>query len=69
MPVSKMRCTKTFNEYARNQKLLKDNDANLSGDDIREGLTAIISIKIPEPQFERPDKTKIGKQRGKRSRG
>ena len=44
--------TKTFNEYARNQKLLKDNDANLSGDDIREGLTAIISIKIPEPQFE-----------------
>ena len=61
--------TKTFNEYARNQKLLKDNDANLSGDDIREGLTAIISIKIPEPQFEGQTKQKLGKQRGKRSRG
>ncbi len=52
--------TKTFNEYARNQKLLKDNDANLSGDDIREGLTAIISIKIPEPQFEGQTKQKLG---------
>ena len=51
--------TKTFNEYARNQKLLKDNDANLSGDDIREGLTAIISIKIPEPQFEGQTKQKL----------
>ena len=52
--------TKTFNEYARNQKLLKDNGANLSGDDIREGLTAIISIKIPEPQFEGQTKQKLG---------
>ena len=52
--------TKTFNEYARSQKLLKDNDANLSGDDIREGLTAIISIKIPEPQFEGQTKQKLG---------
>ena len=52
--------TKTFNEYARNQKLLKDSDANLSGDDIREGLTAIISIKIPEPQFEGQTKQKLG---------
>ena len=52
--------TKTFNEYARNQKLLKDNDTNLSGDDIREGLTAIISIKIPEPQFEGQTKQKLG---------
>ena len=52
--------TKTFNEYARSQKLLKDNDANLSGDDIREGLTAIISIKIPESQFEGQTKQKLG---------
>lgn len=52
--------TKTFNDYARSQKLLKDNDINLSGDDIREGLTAIISIKIPEPQFEGQTKQKLG---------
>lgn len=52
--------TKTFNDYARSQKLLKDNDVNLSGDDIREGLTAIISIKIPEPQFEGQTKQKLG---------
>ena len=44
--------TKTFNEYARKNKLLKDSDANLSGEDIREGLTAIISVKIEDPQFE-----------------
>ena len=44
--------TKTFNEYARKNKLLKDNEPNLSGDDIREGLTAIVSVKIGEPQFE-----------------
>ena len=43
--------TKTFNDYARTQKILKENDPNLSGEDIREGLTAIISIKIPEPQY------------------
>ncbi len=52
--------TKTFNDYARNQKLLKDSDVNLSGDDIREGITAIISIKIPEPQFEGQTKQKLG---------
>ena len=44
--------TKTFNDYARKNKLLKDNEQNLTGDDIREGLVAIVSIKIPEPQFE-----------------
>ena len=52
--------TKTFNEYARNAKLLKDNEANLSGDDIREGLTAIVSIKIEDPQFEGQTKQKLG---------
>ncbi len=52
--------TKTFNDYARTQKYLKDSDANLSGEDIREGLTAIISIKIPEPQFEGQTKQKLG---------
>ncbi len=52
--------TKTFNEYARNQKLLKDSDVNLTGEDIREGLTAIVSIKIPEPQFEGQTKQKLG---------
>lgn len=52
--------TKTFNDYARNNKLLKDNEANLSGEDIREGLTAIISIKIEDPQFEGQTKQKLG---------
>ncbi len=52
--------TKTFNDYARNQKLLKENEPALSGEDIREGLTAIISIKIPEPQFEGQTKQKLG---------
>jgi DNA gyrase, B subunit len=52
--------TKTFNDYARSQKFLKDNENNLSGEDIREGLTAIISIKIPEPQFEGQTKQKLG---------
>ena len=52
--------TKTFNEYARNQKLLKDSDVNLTGEDIREGLTAIVSVKIPEPQFEGQTKQKLG---------
>ncbi len=52
--------TKTFNDYARNLKYLKENEANLSGEDIREGLTAIISIKIPEPQFEGQTKQKLG---------
>ncbi|MCR5473732.1 MAG: DNA topoisomerase (ATP-hydrolyzing) subunit B [Lachnospiraceae bacterium] len=52
--------TKTFNDYARTNKLLKDNEANLTGDDIREGLTAIISVKIEEPQFEGQTKQKLG---------
>ena len=52
--------TKTFNDYARGAKLLKDNEANLSGEDIREGLTAIISVKIEEPQFEGQTKQKLG---------
>ena len=52
--------TKTFNDYARSMKLLKDSDPNLSGEDLREGLTAIISIKISEPQFEGQTKQKLG---------
>lgn len=52
--------TKTFNDYARKNKLLKDSEANLSGEDIREGLTAIISVKIEDPQFEGQTKQKLG---------
>ena len=52
--------TKTFNDYARKNKLLKDNEPNLSGEDIREGLAAIISVKISEPQFEGQTKQKLG---------
>ena len=52
--------TKTFNDYAKKNKLLKDSDPSLNGDDIREGLTAIISIKIGEPQFEGQTKQKLG---------
>ena len=52
--------TKTFNDYARKNKLLKDSEQNLTGDDIREGLVAIVSIKIPEPQFEGQTKLKLG---------
>ena len=52
--------TKTFNDYARNNKLLKDSEANLSGEDIREGLTAIVSVKIEDPQFEGQTKQKLG---------
>ncbi|MDE7013493.1 MAG: DNA topoisomerase (ATP-hydrolyzing) subunit B [Kineothrix sp.] len=52
--------TKTFNDYARNNKLLKENEANLSGEDIREGLTVIISVKIEDPQFEGQTKQKLG---------
>ena len=52
--------TKTFNSYAREKKILKDSDPALTGDDIREGLTAIISIKIEEPQFEGQTKQKLG---------
>ena len=52
--------TKTFNDYARNSKILKDSDVNLTGEDIREGLTAIISVKIGDPQFEGQTKQKLG---------
>ena len=52
--------TKTFNEYARANKLLKDSEPNLTGEDIREGMTAIVSIKIEEPQFEGQTKQKLG---------
>ncbi len=52
--------TKTFNSYARTKKVLKDNEENLSGEDIREGLTAIISVKIENPQFEGQTKQKLG---------
>ncbi len=52
--------TKTFNSYAKANKILKDNDSALSGDDIREGMTAIISVKIQEPQFEGQTKQKLG---------
>lgn len=52
--------TKTFNDYARNNKLLKESEPNLSGEDIREGLTAIVSVKIEDPQFEGQTKQKLG---------
>ena len=52
--------TKTFNDYARKNKVLKDNEPNLTGEDIREGLTAIISVKIEDPQFEGQTKQKLG---------
>ena len=52
--------TRTLNNYARNKGILKEKDANLSGEDVREGLTAIISVKIPEPQFEGQTKAKLG---------
>ncbi len=52
--------TKVFNDYARNNKMLKDNEDNLSGDDLREGLAAIVSIKVGDPQFESQTKIKLG---------
>jgi DNA gyrase subunit B len=52
--------TRVINDYARRNNLLKDNDSNLTGDDVREGLTAIISVKISDPQFEGQTKTKLG---------
>ena len=52
--------TKTFNDYARTNKLLKDSEDNLSGEDIREGMTAIISVKVEDPQFEGQTKQKLG---------
>ncbi|PIE26941.1 MAG: DNA topoisomerase (ATP-hydrolyzing) subunit B [Micrococcales bacterium] len=57
--------TRLVNEYARAQKLLKDKDDNLTGDDIREGLTAVISVKLAEPQFEGQTKTKLGNTEAK----
>ena len=52
--------TRALNDYARKQKILKDNDQNLSGDDTREGLVAVVSVKLPEPQFEGQTKTRLG---------
>lgn len=52
--------TRIINDYARKNGMIKDNDSNLTGDDVREGLTAIVSVKIPEPQFEGQTKTKLG---------
>ncbi|OMF22550.1 DNA gyrase subunit B [Paenibacillus sp. FSL H8-0548] len=52
--------TRIINDYGRKASLIKDNESNFSGDDVREGLTAIISVKIPEPQFEGQTKTKLG---------
>jgi DNA gyrase subunit B len=57
--------TRVVNEYARDKKLLKEKDANLTGDDIREGLAAIISVKLKEPQFEGQTKTKLGNSEAK----
>src|SRR5699024_7515737 len=52
--------TRVINDYARKNNIFKDNDSNLSGEDVREGLTAIVSIKHPDPQFEGQTKTKLG---------
>ncbi|MBO5398261.1 MAG: DNA topoisomerase (ATP-hydrolyzing) subunit B [Clostridia bacterium] len=52
--------TKTFNDYAKSKNILKEKDGNLQGDDIREGITAVISVKVKEPQFEGQTKTKLG---------
>ena len=52
--------TKVFNDYARSHKILKDKDSNLQGEDIREGVTAVVSVKVKEPQFEGQTKTKLG---------
>ncbi|MCL6644737.1 MAG: DNA topoisomerase (ATP-hydrolyzing) subunit B, partial [Dehalococcoidia bacterium] len=52
--------TRVLNDYARKQKILKDADPNLTGDDVREGLVAVISVKLPEPQFEGQTKTRLG---------
>ena len=52
--------TKVFNDYAKNHNILKEKDANLQGEDIREGITAVISVKVKEPQFEGQTKTKLG---------
>ncbi len=56
----KVALTRLVNDYARRLNMLKENDANLAGEDIREGMTAVISVKVPEPQFEGQTKTKLG---------
>ncbi|SET01467.1 DNA topoisomerase (ATP-hydrolyzing) subunit B [Anaerobranca gottschalkii] len=56
----KMALTRIINDYARKNNLLKENESNLTGEDVREGLTAVISVKLPEPQFEGQTKTKLG---------
>ncbi|MEP7215101.1 MAG: DNA topoisomerase (ATP-hydrolyzing) subunit B [Anaerolineaceae bacterium] len=56
----RMALTRVLNDYARKNKILKDNDPNLTGDDVREGLVAVISVKLPEPQFEGQTKTRLG---------
>ncbi len=60
LPGFRRALARRINDYARKYKLLKDNEANLSGDDVREGLTAIVSVKLVEPQFEGQTKTKLG---------
>ena len=60
LKVSREQLQKTFNNYAKQNKILKENEENLSGDDFREGLTAIISVKIEDPQFEGQTKGKLG---------
>jgi len=56
----RMALTRVLNDYARKSKILKDNDPNLTGDDVREGLVAVVSVKLPEPQFEGQTKTRLG---------
>ena len=56
--------TRVINDYGRKHSILKANDANLSGEDVREGLTAIVSVKLEEPQFEGQTKIQAGQQRG-----
>ena len=59
--------TSVVNKYAKDKKLLKEKDPNLTGDDIREGLAAVISVKVAEPQFEGQTKTKLGNTEVSRS--
>ena len=60
--------TRTLNDWAKRQGLLKDSDANFTGDDMREGLTAIVSVKLPDPQFETQTKAKLLQRRGPNAR-
>ena len=59
--------TRVLNDYAHKNKFLKDEDPNLTGEDVREGLTAIVSVKLAEPQFEGQTKSKLGNQEVKSS--